>query len=131
MDLTPLLCVIRATERPILLLIRGLLVVVSVVSTVSTILVMSSVSRVDFPVVLLLLCGPLAMGLKKLSLCFQSLDACVRDYGQISYHLRLLYGDLLDSLDVADSVVEGVDDLDILSLQDSVSGVAEMFDVVP
>jgi hypothetical protein len=106
-------------------------VVVSVVSTVSTILVMSSVSRVDFPVVLLLLCEPLAMGLKKLSLCFQSLDACVRDYGQINYHLRLLYGYLLDSLDVANSVVEGVDDLDILSLQDSVSGVAEMFDVVP
>jgi hypothetical protein len=106
-------------------------VVVSVVSTVSTILVMSSVSRVDFPIVLLLLYGPLAMGLKKLSLCFQSLNACVRDCGQISYRLVLLYDDLLDSLDIADSVTEGIDDLDILSIQNSVPGVAETFDVVP
>jgi hypothetical protein len=78
MDLSPLLYIVRATERPLLFLIRGLLLVFSVVSTVSTILAISLVSCVDFPGVLLLR-GPLAMRLKKLSLGFGSLDACVRD----------------------------------------------------
>jgi hypothetical protein len=38
---------------------------------------------------------------------------------------------LLHGLDVAYSVVEGVDDLHILNVRDSVTGVAEMFHVVP
>jgi hypothetical protein len=57
MDLAPLLCVIRAMERPPLFLIRGLLLAVSVVSMVSAILAISSVSRIDFSIVLLLLHG--------------------------------------------------------------------------
>jgi hypothetical protein len=67
MNLTPLLYVVRATERHLLLLIRGLLLAVFVVSAI---LAISSVSRVDFPVVLLLLRGPLAMRLKKSSPSF-------------------------------------------------------------
>jgi hypothetical protein len=55
MDLTPLFYVVRAMEGPLLLLIRGLLLVISVVFTVSVILEISSVSRVDFWIVLLLL----------------------------------------------------------------------------
>jgi hypothetical protein len=101
---------------------------VSVVSMASAI---SPVSRVDFPVVLLLLRWPLATRLKKSSLCFKSLDACVRDCEKIGHHLRLLHGNLLHNLDVTDSVVESVNDLDVLDILDSVPGIAEIFHVVP
>jgi hypothetical protein len=116
MDLASLLCVIRATESHLLFLIRGLLLAVS---TVSAILVISSVSHVDFPVVLLLLRGPHATRLKKSSLGFRSFNACVSDYEQIGHHFGLLQGDLLHSLNVADSVMEGVDDLNVLDIWDS------------
>jgi hypothetical protein len=39
--------------------------------------------------------------------------------------LLLLYG-----LDVADSIMESVDDLDVLDVRDSVSGVTEIFHIV-
>jgi hypothetical protein len=42
----------------------------------------------------------------------------------------LLHGDLLHSLDVADLVTEGVDDLNILDVRDIIFGIAEMFHVV-
>jgi hypothetical protein len=56
MDLTALLYVVSATERHLLFLVQGLLLVVS---AVSVILVISSVGRVDFSVFLLLLSAPL------------------------------------------------------------------------
>jgi hypothetical protein len=127
MYLAPLLCAVRVTEKLLLLLIRGLLVVVS---TVSVILVISSVSCVDFSIILLFLCGPLATRLKKSSPCFKSLDACVRDCEQIGHRLRLLHGNLLDSLDVADFIMEGVDDLDVLDIRDSIPSIAETFHIV-
>jgi hypothetical protein len=102
-----------------------------VVSVVSVILVISPVSRVDFSVILLLLHGPLTTRLKKSSPCFESLNACVSDCEQIGHRLGLLHVDLLHSIDVADSVVEGVDDLDVLDIHDSVPGITEMFHVVP
>jgi hypothetical protein len=43
----------------------------------------------------------------------------------------LLHGYLLYSLDIADPVMEGVDDLDVLDVRDSVPGIAEIFHVVP
>jgi hypothetical protein len=131
MDLAPLLCIVRATKMPLLFLIRGLLLAVSAVSVISTILVISSVSHVDFPVVLLLLWGGLAMRLKKSRPGFGSLNACVSDREQIDHRLRLLHGDLLHSLDVTDSIAEGVDDVDILYIRSSVPGTAEMFHIVP
>jgi hypothetical protein len=127
MNLAPLLCVVRVTERHLLLLIRGLLVVVSTVSVISTILAISSVYHVYFPIVLLLLRRPLAMRLKKLSLSFRSLDACVRECEQIAHHPGLLHSNLLHSLDVADSVTEGVNDLDVLDIWDSIPNIAETF----
>jgi hypothetical protein len=75
MDLAPLLYVVRATKMPLLLLIRGLLLMISVIFVI---LVISPISRVDFLVILLLLSGPLPTRLKKSSPCFESLDACVR-----------------------------------------------------
>jgi hypothetical protein len=124
MDLTPLFCVVRVKERPLLLLIGGLLLVVSTISMIS------SVSHVDFLVILLLFRGPRATGLKKSSLSFISLNAYVSDCEQIDHCSRLLHGDLLHSLDVADSIVKGIDDLDVLDIRDGIPGVVEIFHVV-
>jgi hypothetical protein len=131
MNIAPLLCVVRVTKMPLLFLTRGLLLAVFTVFTVSATLAISSVSHVDFPVVLLLLRGPLATRFKKSSLGFESLNAYVNDCEHIDHHFGLLHGDLLHNLDAANSVVEGFGDFDVLDIQDSVSDVAEMFQVVP
>jgi hypothetical protein len=49
-DLTPLFSIIGTPEMPLFLLLRGLLVAISVISSV---LVISLVSGVDLPIVLL------------------------------------------------------------------------------
>jgi hypothetical protein len=69
--------------------------------------------------------------LKKSSLGFGSLDACVSDHEQIDHRLGLFHCDLLHNLNVADSVAEGVDDLNVLDIRDSVSSIVEMFHIVP
>jgi hypothetical protein len=74
--------------------------------------------------------GPLAAGLKESSLGLGCLDACVHDYEQNSHCLMFLHGDLLHGLDVADSVTEGIDDLDILDVRDSIPSIAKMFHIV-
>jgi hypothetical protein len=127
MDHAPLLCIVRAAERPLLFLIGGLLATKPMISTV---LVVSPIGRVDLPIILLLLLGPLAMRLKESSSGLRCLDACVRDCEQISHHLRFLHCNLLHSLDVTDSIVEAIDDFDVLDVWDSVPGVVEMFHVV-
>jgi hypothetical protein len=114
----------------LLFLIRGLLLVISAISMISAIFVISSVSHVDFSIVPLLLRGPLATRLKKLSLGFESLNAYVGDCEQISHHSWLLHNDLLHSLDVADTVTESISDLNVLDIWDSVPEVAEMFHAV-
>jgi hypothetical protein len=43
----------------------------------------------------------------------------------------LLHGDLHRSFDIADLVVEGIDNLGILDLRDSIPNIAETFHVVP
>jgi hypothetical protein len=53
------------------------------------------------------------------------------DCEQIGYRLGLLHGDLLHSLDIADPVIERIDDLDVLNVQDSIFGVTKMFHIVP
>jgi hypothetical protein len=42
----------------------------------------------------------------------------------------LLHGDLVQSLDVADSVMKSIDDLDVLYIWDDVPDIAETFHVV-
>jgi hypothetical protein len=42
----------------------------------------------------------------------------------------LLHGDLLNSLDVIDLVAEGIDNLDVLDVRDSIPSIAETFHVV-
>jgi hypothetical protein len=105
--------------------------VIPVISTVSAIFVISSVSCVDFPIVLLLLRGPLAMRLMKSSPGFTSLNAYINDCEQIGHRSGLLHGNLLHSIDVADSVMESIDDLDVLDIPNGVPGIAETFHVVP
>jgi hypothetical protein len=46
------------------------------------------------------------------------------------HHPGLLHGNLLHSLDVADSVTEGVNDLDVLDIWGSIPNIAETFYVV-
>jgi hypothetical protein len=48
----------------------------------------------------------------------------------MGHNFWLLHGDLLDSLDVSDHVIEGIDDFDVLDVWYSILGVAEMFHVV-
>jgi hypothetical protein len=104
---------------------------IPVISAISTIFVTSSVSCVDFLIILLLPRGPLAVGLKKLSPGFGSLNAYVSSCRQIDYHFGLLHGDLLHSLDVTDSITESIDDLDVLDVWDGVPVIAEIFHVIP
>jgi hypothetical protein len=130
MDLAPLLCIVKVTERPLLFLIRGPLLAISTVFAVFVILVISLISHVDFLIVLLLLHGPLATRLKKSSPGFRSLNAYIGDYEQIDHYSGLPYGDLLHNLDVADFITEGIDDLNVLDIRDDVPGVVETFHVV-
>jgi hypothetical protein len=92
--------------------------------------VISPVSCVDFLVILLVLRGPLGTRLKKSSPGFRSLNACVSDCEKVGHRLGLFYEDLLHNLDITDSIIEGVDDLDVLDIRDSVPSIAETFHVV-
>jgi hypothetical protein len=128
LDLAPLLCIVKATKRPPFFLIRRLLLAIP---AISTIFVISPVSCVDFLIVLLLLRGSIVVGLKKSSPSLGSLNAYVSNCKQIGHRSGLLHDDLLHNLDVTDSVMESIDDLDILDVRDVVPDIAEMFHVVP
>jgi hypothetical protein len=75
MDLIPLFCIVGTPEGSLFLLIQGLLVAIS---TVSSILAISPVSCIDLPVILFPL-GPLTPGFQKLSPGFRSLYAHIGD----------------------------------------------------
>jgi hypothetical protein len=62
---------------------------------------------------------------------FRSLYAHINDCEQIGHRLGLLNGDLLCSLHVADPIVKGIDNLDVLDIRYSVPGIVEMFHVDP
>jgi hypothetical protein len=127
MDLAPLLYIVRAPKMSLLFLIWGRLAMISSTSVIFTI---SSVSCVNFPIVLLILRVPLDAGLKKSSPSLGSHNAYVSDCEQIGHHPRLLHGDFLHSLDIIDPVAEGVDDLNVLYVRDSIPDIAEIFHVV-
>jgi hypothetical protein len=61
---------------------------------------------------------------------FGGLYAHIDDCKQIGHRLRLLHGDLLHSLDVANLIMEGIDDLDVLDIWDVIPSIAEIFHVV-
>jgi hypothetical protein len=68
--------------------------------------------------------------LKKSSTSFGSLYVCIRDCEYINYCLAFFHDDLLHGLNVTDSVVEDIDDLDVLNVRDSVPDIVEMFHIV-
>jgi hypothetical protein len=123
-NLAPVFYVIGMLERPSLLLIGGLLTMIIMV------FMTSPISCVDL-LIFLLLRGPLATGLKESSLGLGSLYAYVCDCEQIGHSLGLLHGNLLHGLEIADPVMKGIDDLDVLDIRDSVPSIAETFDIVP
>jgi hypothetical protein len=94
-DLAPLLCIDRAMERYLLLLIIRLLLAISTISTIS---VISKIGCVDLPIVLLFLWGPLVTWFKESSSGLENINAYVSNYEQISHCLGLLHCDLLNSL---------------------------------
>jgi hypothetical protein len=47
------------------------------------------------------------------------------------YRLRLLHGNVLNIFDIADPITEGINDLDVLDIRDSIPGIAEIFHVAP
>jgi hypothetical protein len=130
MDLAPLLYVVRATERLFLFLVYGLLLTIPVIFTVPAISMIFVIGCVDLPIVLPLLCGPLAMWFKEPSLGLRGLDAYIRDHEQIDHRLGLLHSDLFNNLEIADPVMEGINDLDILDIRDSIPGAAKIFHVI-
>jgi hypothetical protein len=74
MDLAPLLYICRAMEQSPFLLLCGFLLTVPTISMISAI---STIDRVDFPIVLLLLSDPLATWFKEPSLSLEDLDAYI------------------------------------------------------
>jgi hypothetical protein len=94
-------------------------------------LTISTIRYVDLPIFLLLLfLGPLVTWIKELSLGLWSLDANVCDSQQIGHQFGLLHGDLLDNLDIADPITEGINDLDVLDVQNSVPSIVETFHII-
>jgi hypothetical protein len=94
------------------------------------IFVISPVSHVDLEIILLLR-WHLAPRLKESSPGFGSLYAYVSECEQISHRLGLLHGYLLHNLDIANPVTEGIDDLNVLDVQNNAPGVAKTFYVIP
>jgi hypothetical protein len=70
------------------------------------------------------------MRLQKLSPDFGSLYAYISDRKQISHRFKLLHGYLFHSFDIADVIVEDVNNLDVLDVWDVISGIAETLDII-
>jgi hypothetical protein len=70
------------------------------------------------------------MRLQKLSPGFRSLYAYIGDREQISHRCVLLHGYLFHNFDIADTIMEGINDLDVLDVRDAVSGIVEMLDII-
>jgi hypothetical protein len=70
------------------------------------------------------------MRLQKSSPGFRSLYAYIGDHEQINYRFGLLHGYLFHSFNIADAIMEGVNDLDILNVRDAIFGIAEMLDII-
>jgi hypothetical protein len=112
MDLAPFLGIGEPPERVLELLIRLILVFMS--------------CSIDLTIFLLLF-GPLAFVVKELSSCFWDFDAFV-SYRRHGFGLLYVY--LLYSLEISYTIVEGIDDHNILNVQDDIPGVEEVLDEV-
>jgi hypothetical protein len=70
------------------------------------------------------------MRLQKSSPGFGSLYAYIGDREQINHRFELLHGYLFHSFDIADTITEGINDLDALDVWDAISGIVETIDVI-
>jgi hypothetical protein len=61
---------------------------------------------------------------------FESLYAYIGDCEQISHRFGLLHGHLFHSLDIIDSIIKGIDDLDVLDVRDDVPDIREMLNII-
>jgi hypothetical protein len=71
------------------------------------------------------------VGFKKSSSNLGGLIAFISDCEQIGHRPRLLYEYLVHSLDIANPVMEGINDLNVLDVRDSIPDIADTFHVVP
>jgi hypothetical protein len=95
----------------------------------SAVLLISSFCGVDLPVIPFSR-WPLATRLQKSSPSFESLYAYISDHEQIRHHFGLLHGYLFHRFNIADTITECVNDLDVLDVRDAISGIAEMLDII-
>jgi hypothetical protein len=72
----------------------------------------------------------LASRLQQSSLGFGSLYTYVSKREQIDHHFGLFHCYLFHSFEIADAILEYVNNLDVLDVQDVVSGIAETLDVI-
>jgi hypothetical protein len=125
MDLAPLLCVDWATERPLVLLIHVLLLTISAIS------IILMIGCINLLIVLLFLpWWPLVTWFKEPGSGLRGLNAHIGNREQIVHCSRLFHGDSLNGLDIADSVVEDVDDLNAMNVRDSIPSIVETFHVI-
>jgi hypothetical protein len=126
MDLTPLLCVIGASERSPFLLIGVLFPTIAVSSAV---LLISSFCGVHLPIVPSSF-WPLASRLEKSSPGFGSFYAYIGNREQIGHRFGLLHRYLFHGFEIADIISECINNLDVLDVRDAISGIAEIFDII-
>jgi hypothetical protein len=72
----------------------------------------------------------LATRLQKFSPGFRSLYAYIGNREQISHRFGLLHGYLFLGFNIIDTITEGINNLDVLDVRDSISGIAEILDII-
>jgi hypothetical protein len=126
MDFTPLLCVVGASEGSPFLLIW---VLFSAVAISSTVLLISSFRGVDL-LIIPSSWWPLASRLQKLSPGFESFYAYIGNCEQIDHRFGLLHYYFFHCFEIADTITEVVNNLDVLDVWDVASGIAEPLDII-
>jgi hypothetical protein len=126
MDLTPLLCVVRASEGSPFLLIGVLFPTMAVSFAV---LLISSFCGVNLPIVPSSW-WPLASRLKKSSPSFGSFYTNIGNREQIGHRFGLLHRYLFHGFETIDAISEGVNNLDVLDVRDVISDIAKIFDTI-
>jgi hypothetical protein len=61
---------------------------------------------------------------------FRSFYAYIGNREQIGHRFRLLHCYLFHGFEIADAIMEGVNNLDVLDVRDVVSDIAEMLDII-
>jgi hypothetical protein len=126
LNFAPLLCVVKASEGSHFLMIW---VLFSSVAVSSAVLLISSFRDVDLPIIPFSW-WPLASRLQKSSPGFGSFYAYIDNREQIGHRFRLLHCYLFHSFEIVDAITEGVNNLDVLDVQDVVSDIVKMLDII-